>query len=108
MLILLLQIYYHLSQQKLKIQGLVLLASYSENDSLLNKDKEVISLWGSNYGILNFESFEESKSKLPVDIKFIEIQGANHSQFGDYGLHKNFNPFMYKTHTLAKILLGCS
>lgn len=74
-----------------QIQGLVLFASYPANDSLSNQDKEVLSIWGSNDGILNFESFVESKSKLPVDTKFIEIKGANHSQFGDYGLQKNDN-----------------
>lgn len=89
-----------------QIQGLVLFASYPANDSVLNQDKEVLSIWGSNDGILNFESFAESKSKLPVDTKFIEIQGANHSQFGDYGLQENDNISTIENEKVLEIVVN--
>jgi len=89
-----------------QIQGLVLLASYPVNDSLLNQNKKVLSIWGSKDGILNFKSFSQSKSKLPIDTKFIEIQGANHSQFGDYGLQENDNISTIENEKVLEIVVN--
>lgn len=73
------------------IDALLLLASYPAGDELKNSDQKVLSIWGSKDGVMNFESFMKAKSKLPVDTTFVEIEGANHSQFGDYGLQKGDN-----------------
>lgn len=71
-----------------KVDGLVLLASYPMGDELKTLGKKVISIWGSKDGVLNFKNLIESKSKLPSDTTYIEIEGGNHGQFGDYGKQK--------------------
>ena len=74
-----------------KIDGLVLLASYPMDDKLKNSDVDVLSIWGSEDGVLNFENLDKSKEELPSDTNYVEIQGGNHSQFGDYGEQKGDN-----------------
>ena len=76
------------AQENTKIDGLVLLASYPMGDQLKNLGIEVLSVWGSKDGVLNFTSLIESKSKLPTDTTYVEIEGGNHAQFGDYGNQK--------------------
>lgn len=68
------------------VDGVVLLASYPMGDSLKQMGKEVLSIWGSKDGVVNFKNLVKAKDKLPKDTEFKEIEGANHSQFGDYGL----------------------
>ena len=70
------------------VDGVVLLSSYPIGDELKNMGKEVLSIWGSKDGIVNFENLIKSKEKLPEDTTYVEIEGANHSQFGDYGEQK--------------------
>ena len=74
-----------------KIKGVALYASYPSGDELLNSNKEVISIWGSKDNVLNMDSLKESVNNLPKDTKFIEIEGGNHDQFGDYGAQKGDN-----------------
>ena len=71
-----------------KVEGVVLLASYPSNEELKNLGKKVLSIWGSKDGVLNFTRLIESKDKLPKDTTYVEIEGANHAQFGDYGKQK--------------------
>lgn len=70
------------------IDGVVLLASYPGNDDLKQLGKEVVSIWGSKDGVVNFTKLIESKDRLPEDTTYVEIEGANHAQFGDYGDQK--------------------
>ena len=70
------------------VDGVVLLASYPSNDDLKQLGKDVVSIWGSKDGVVNFANLIESKNKLPEDTTYVEIEGANHSQFGDYGKQK--------------------
>lgn len=74
-----------------KIDGLVLLASYPTGDELKNLGVDVLSIWGSKDGVLNFTNLVESKDKLPSDTTYVEIEGGNHAQFGDYGKQKGDN-----------------
>ncbi|HBH2028666.1 TPA: alpha/beta hydrolase, partial [Clostridioides difficile] len=46
---------------------------------------------GSKDGVVNFKSLVESKQKLPDDTTYVEIEGGNHAQFGDYGKQKGDN-----------------
>ncbi|WP_199533978.1 alpha/beta hydrolase [Romboutsia weinsteinii] len=73
------------------IDGVVLLASYPSGDELKNLGKNVLSIWGSKDGVVNFENLIKSKDKLPINTKYVEIEGANHAQFGDYGKQKKDN-----------------
>ena len=70
------------------VDGVVLLASYPSNDELKDLGKEVLSIWGSKDGVVNFTKLIESKNDLPEDTTYVEIEGANHAQFGDYGKQK--------------------
>ena len=74
-----------------KIDGLVLLASYPMDDKLKNSDIDVLSIWGSEDGVLDMDNLKESKSELPKDTIYVEIDGGNHAQFGDYGNQKGDN-----------------
>lgn len=71
-----------------KVSGVALLASYPIGDDLRDLGKKVISIWGSKDGVLNFTKLAESKNNLPYDTTYVEIEGGNHAQFGDYGAQK--------------------
>ena len=66
------------------LDGVVLWASYPVDDSLKNSDLKVLSIYGT-LDMGGMESFEASRSNLPVTAKFVVIDGGNHGQFGDYG-----------------------
>ena len=64
--------------------GIILLASYSTAD-LSETELDVLSIYGTNDGVLNMEKYEECKSNLPEDFKEIVIAGGCHAYFGSYG-----------------------
>ncbi|MCC8152720.1 MAG: alpha/beta hydrolase [Lachnospiraceae bacterium] len=64
--------------------GLILLAAYSTAD-LSDTDLKVLSLYGSNDGVLSMEKYEENKNNLPDDFAEVVIDGGCHSYFGCYG-----------------------
>ena len=64
--------------------GIILLASYSTAD-LSKSDLKVLSIYGSNDGVLNLEKYEEYKPNLPADFDEIIIDGGCHAYFGAYG-----------------------
>lgn len=70
------------------IKGVVLYSAYPQGDKLLKSNKKVVSMWGSNDTVLNMENINKSSDDLPKDTEFIEIEGANHAQFGDYGFQE--------------------
>lgn len=73
------------ASENASVDGVVLLSSYPIGDELKNMGKEVLSIWGTKDGIVNFEKLIKSKEKLPPNTTYVEIEGGNHSQFGDYG-----------------------
>lgn len=62
--------------------GLVLLAAYSTAE-ITNMD--VISLYGSEDGVLNREKYLDYRSNLPKSTEEIIIEVGNHAGFGSYG-----------------------
>jgi dienelactone hydrolase len=70
----------HLDQ----LDGIVFFASYPADDSLKNANTKVLSVYGTN-DMAGMETFEEKKSLLPADTKYVVIEGGNHAQFGSYG-----------------------
>jgi hypothetical protein len=64
--------------------GIILLASYSTAD-LSNSDLNVLSIYGSNDGVLNMEKYSEYKPNLPEDFNEFIIDGGCHAYFGAYG-----------------------
>lgn len=67
-----------------KFDGLILLASYSTAD-LSDSGLDVLSIYGSNDGVLNLEKYEEYRENLPNDFAELIIDGGCHSYFGAYG-----------------------
>lgn len=73
------------------VAGVILLASYPAKDISTSRLK-ILSIYGSEDGVLPIEKIEEKKKFLPEDTKYVEIYGGNHSQFGYYGFQKGDNP----------------
>ena len=64
--------------------ALVLFASYCATD-LSGTDLPVLSLAGSDDGLSTPQKIADAKGELPTDAEFVEIAGASHASFGDYG-----------------------
>lgn len=68
------------------IDALALYAAYpQEQHDLSASNLAVLSLAGDLDQVLNWEKYEETKPLLPGSTIFEILEGANHSQFGDYG-----------------------
>ena len=82
------------SKNKDKIDGVILLASYSTKslDGL-----SCLSIYGSNDGVLNKKTYDENKDKLPSSYNEVVISGGNHAGFAYYGKQKGD-----KTSTISK------
>lgn len=65
--------------------ALVLFASYCAND-LSDSGLPVLSLAGSEDGLSTPEKVADARDQLPADAQMVEIEGAAHASFGDYGV----------------------
>ncbi len=72
----------YLSKNTDEIDGLILLGSYSTADVT---GCPVLSVYGSEDGVMNREKYEKYKGNLPCDLTEIIIDGGNHAYFGMYG-----------------------
>ena len=70
-----------------KGDGLVLFAAYPTEKI----EKPVLSIYGSDDGVLNFKTYNESKT-LMDNLTEVIIDGGNHAQFGYYGNQSGDNP----------------
>ncbi|MBQ4424595.1 MAG: alpha/beta hydrolase [Lachnospiraceae bacterium] len=67
--------------------ALVLLAAYSAAD-LSESGLAVLSIYGSEDGVLNRDKYNGYKKNLPADTGEIVIDGGCHAYFGAYGAQK--------------------
>lgn len=67
------------------VAGLVLLAAYSTDD-LTDTDLQVLSVYGSEDGVLNRDRYARYRANLPADTVERVIEGGCHSYFGSYGM----------------------
>lgn len=68
------------------VDGLLLWASRPSRDTDLSNTKlEVASIHGSEDRLINSASIAEARTRLPASAVYVEIEGANHYYFGDYG-----------------------
>ena len=67
-------------------EGLILLAAYSTKDLTDEPAMNVLSIRGSEDGVLNMEKYNENLANLPADYEEVIIQGGCHGYFGDYGM----------------------
>jgi pimeloyl-ACP methyl ester carboxylesterase len=74
-----------------RIAGLVLLGSYCSAD-LSKTSIPVVSIGGTRDGLSTPQKIQENAHLLPADTKFIEIEGADHASFGNYGAQPGDNP----------------
>jgi len=65
-------------------EGMILLASFS-NEDLSDDPVRVLSVCGSEDGVLDRTKYEQSKSRLPDDLTEIVVDGGCHAGFGMYG-----------------------
>ena len=64
--------------------GLILLAAYSTK-VLTGTPLRVLSVYGSEDGVMNRESYEKNRANLPADTTEVVLDGGCHAQFGSYG-----------------------
>lgn len=64
--------------------ALVLLGSYCATD-LSTSGLPVLSIGGEQDGLSTPEKIAEARDLLPADAEVVEIAGASHASFGDYG-----------------------
>ncbi len=65
------------------LDGIILLAAYPVKP--LGEDLAVLSIYGSEDGILNMKKLEEGRKYVPGPYTEKVIEGGNHSGFGSYG-----------------------
>jgi hypothetical protein len=65
-------------------EGIILLGSYSTAD-ISSIDLDILSIYGSEDGVLNREKYNECRINLPADFTEFVIKGGNHAGFGMYG-----------------------
>jgi len=64
--------------------ALVLFGSYCSND-VSDSGLAVMSISGSEDGLSTPEKIDAARDQLPTDAEMVEIDGASHASFGDYG-----------------------
>lgn len=74
----------HAAKNTSAYDGLVLLASYSTAD-LSTSGIPVISIYGSEDGVLNMEKYAEYRCNLPAAFEEHIVEGGCHAGFGSYG-----------------------
>ena len=74
----------YLASHTAEYRGLILLGAYSVAD-LSETDLRVLSIYGSEDGILNKDNYEKNKNNLPADAREEIIEGGCHAGFGYYG-----------------------
>ena len=74
----------YLSSHTEDFAGLILLGAYSTVD-LSGTELSVLSVYGSEDGVLNREKYAEYRPNLPEGFTEIVIEGGNHAFFGAYG-----------------------
>lgn len=67
-----------------ELKGLVLLAAYPTT-SLKESGLSVLSIYGSEDGVLNWKSLESGRGWMPADYTEVYLEGGNHAWFGYYG-----------------------
>ncbi len=70
-----------------QIDGLFLLGAYPSGT--IDDGVRFLSIYGTEDGILDRNSYETHKEYWPKDSKETVIEGGNHSCYADYGLQKN-------------------
>lgn len=92
------------ASQSEEIDCLVMLAAYSTKD-LKGKNLKVLQMYGSEDQVLNRKSLEKYQDHLPEDAVVLEIDGANHANYGYYGKQKKDGEAKISREEQQKIVL---
>ena len=77
------------------VQGLVLWAAYpAASDALSGREVVVTSIYATLDGLATEDKIAASRSVLPADTVWVQIEGGNHAQFGWYGPQAGDNAAM--------------
>ena len=71
------------------VEALALLASYPTQQ--LADSVSLLTIYGSNDGVLNKSAYEEAKKYYPKESAELVIDGGNHANFGNYGIQDGDN-----------------
>ena len=75
------------------MDGLALWAAYPTSGvDLSNSELAVVSIVGTEDGLVSRQQIEDSRSQLPPSTQFVFIEGGNHAQFGSYGIQDGDGP----------------
>ncbi len=77
----------YVSEHETEYEGLLLLAAYSTED-LSDTKLKVCSIYGTEDGVLNKESYQNNLMNLPENRTESIIEGGCHAYFGCYGAQK--------------------
>jgi pimeloyl-ACP methyl ester carboxylesterase len=91
------------------MQGLVLLAAYPPNgDDLAASGIEALTEVGTLDTVVNRANLAAGRALLPASATYLDLEGGNHAQFGDYGPQPgdNPNPTMSAAEQLRRALEG--
>ena len=72
-------------QERDELAGLLLYAAYPVTDMSARSGLTVMSVFGTNDGLVDPTDIEDRMSDLPPATEFVAVDGAIHSFFGDYG-----------------------
>jgi hypothetical protein len=72
-----------------QVDAIALWDSYPADSADLSDNAiAALSIFGTMDDWPNTENFNDKRHLLPADAVFVGVEGANHSQFGDYGFQK--------------------
>lgn len=74
------------------ISGVVFLASYPSDKSLINSNLAILSIYGSEDGLITLPDWQKYHDRFPMDTHWAFINGGNHAGFGWYGEQEGDNP----------------
>ena len=74
-----------------QVNGLVLFAAYPASP-VERTDLKVVSVFGSEDRLVTPAEIEQAKADLPAGTAYLEVPGAAHIWFGDYGVQPQDNP----------------
>ena len=75
----------YLSEHPGGFDGLILLASYASKDLSDCHDLAVLSIYGSEDGVMSRSAYERIRANLPAGSRELVIDGGCHAGFGMYG-----------------------
>ena len=77
----------HLKESAQDYEGLVLLGAYAADD-LSDTALRVLSVYGSEDGVMNREKYAQSLAFYPPQFTELVLPGGNHANFGSYGAQR--------------------